>query len=55
MEEFEPPTGTAQVEREVGGVGIWDVGAQDMVVGVVEVYCVEKLLWKDVDGVAVWR
>ena len=37
MEELEPPVGTAQVEREVGGVGIWDVGAQDMVVGGVEV------------------
>lgn len=36
MEEFEPPMGTAQAVRDVGGEGI-GVDVQDMLVGVLEV------------------
>ena len=42
IEEFEPPTGTAQEERVVGGVGIWLNGAQDILV---EFWLLVRLFW----------
>lgn len=53
MEEFEPPMGTAQDERVVGGVGIEAKGWQDIVVlfwvvGLFGVWLMVSI-WPDID------